>query len=174
MKASVDSCTCDTSQPFRAVTLFRLVQPLNIFSMSSALDMSQCEIAETSSKLVHPPNEMKYHSPEEVSQLCMPSKEVRLLQSTKTCWKSRTFEVFQFSRPCEINAGRLDGPGTPGAKGFRQRPRRKGKRGKARGKEQLRGKVKVSHELHERPPEADGRSTPSRPTAARSSPTTPT
>jgi len=57
----------------------------------------------------------------------------------------------------EINAGRLDGPDTPGRKGFRQRLRRKGKRGKKRGKEQLRGKIKVSHELDERPPEADRR-----------------
>lgn len=57
----------------------------------------------------------------------------------------------------EINAGSLDGPDTPGRRGFRQRLRRKGKRGRAR-KDERRGRIRISHELCERPAEADARS----------------
>ena len=56
----------------------------------------------------------------------------------------------------EIAVGSLDGPDTPGRRGFRQRLRRKGKRGRAR-KDERRGKIRISHELCERPAEADAR-----------------
>ena len=57
----------------------------------------------------------------------------------------------------EIAAGSLDGPDTPGRRGFRRRLRRKGKRGRAR-KGERRGGIRISHELGERPVEADARS----------------
>jgi IS30 family transposase len=56
-----------------------------------------------------------------------------------------------------VNEGRMDAPGARGGERVRRHLRRKGK-GARRGREETRGRIKVSHRISERPAEADARS----------------
>ena len=65
--------------------------------------------------------------------------------------------VVSFSTTCRsISRGELDPPGCAPAERTRGRLRRRGRRRRRRGEER-RGKIRVSHELAERPAEADAR-----------------
>ena len=56
-----------------------------------------------------------------------------------------------------VNAGGMDAPQATGDERVRRHLRRKGRRSK-RGREEARGKIKISHDISERPVEANGRS----------------
>jgi IS30 family transposase len=56
-----------------------------------------------------------------------------------------------------VSAGGMDAPQATGDGRVRRRPRRKGRRSE-RGREEARGKIKISHDISERPVEANERS----------------
>ena len=56
-----------------------------------------------------------------------------------------------------VNEGRMDAPGARGSEPVRRHLRRKGKKAR-RGREETRGRIRISHDISERPAEAGGRS----------------